>query len=168
MNTTLRSSVVALTLLGAVVATGWAQTNNASIQATATVQQPVNVTGAADLDFGNVFPGVNKSVAVSDGGAGRWDVTGQSGTSVELTFSLPAALSDGTNSLSIGTYTGHWNNVSASPSGGTAFTPSGGASNATLGGAGQLYVYIGATVTPTTTQAAGVYTGSLSMTVAYF
>lgn len=168
MNTMLRSAVGTLSLLGAVVAAAQAQTNNASIQATADVQQPVNVAGAADLAFGAVFPGVDKTMTVTDGGAGRWSVSGQSAASVELTFSLPAALTNGPNSLAIGTYTGHWNNTVVSPTGGTSFTPSAGATTATLGGAGQLYVYIGATVSPTTNQAAGNYTGSLSMTVAYF
>jgi hypothetical protein len=168
MNNPLRSTVAALAFLGVAVVAAQAQTNNASIQATAVVQQPINVTGAADLTFGNVFPGLDKSIAVTDGGAGRWDVSGQATANVALTFALPASLSDGTNSLAIASYTGHWNNTAASPSGGSGFTPSAAATNAVLGAAGQLYVYVGATVSPTTTQPSGSYSGSLSMTVVYF
>jgi hypothetical protein len=167
MKTALRTTFVALALSGAALGVE-AQTNNASIQATAVVQQPINVTGAANLAFGNVFPGVNKTVAVTDGGAGRWDAAGQAAANVQLTFGLPATLSDGTNTLPIGTFTGHWNNTAASPSGGTSFSPSASPSNATFGAGGQLYVYIGASVTPATTQAAGTYSGSVSMTVVYF
>lgn len=167
MNAIMRSAVAAVALL-VLGAAAHAQSNNASIQATADVQQPINVAGAADLAFGNVFPGLNKTIAVTDPSAGRWNVNGQASANVELTFSLPASLSDGTNPLAIGTYTGHWNNTAASPSGGTSFTPSGAATSAVLGAAGELYVYIGATVSPTSTQPAGSYSGSLSMTVVYF
>src|SRR3989442_9034492 len=60
-----------------------AQTNNASITATANVQTPINVLGAQQLSFGNVFPGVNKTVAATDlTNAGRFDVTGQASSPV--------------------------------------------------------------------------------------
>jgi len=169
MKTALRTTLAAIALIGTTAVGIEAQTNSASIQATATVQQPINVTGAADLAFGNVFPGVNATVAVTAGGAGRWNVTGQAVAPVQLTFGLPATLSDGgSNTLPIATFTGHWNNTAASPSGGTNFTPSAAPTSSTLGAAGELYVYIGATVSPATNQAAGVYSGSLSMTVVYF
>jgi uncharacterized protein DUF4402 len=168
MKTALRMTVIALTLGVVGVATAEAQTNNASVQATATVQQPINVTGARDLAFGNVFPGVNRSVAVTDPNSGRWDVTGQVSGTVQLTFGLPATLSDGTNTMPIGTYVGHWNQ-SNSPVGGTGFTPSAAPTNAQLHAVtGEAYVFIGATVSPATNQPAGAYSGMLSMTVVYF
>ena len=36
------------------------------------VLTPLTVTGQQDLDFGDVFPGVASTVAVSDVSAGRW------------------------------------------------------------------------------------------------
>ena len=39
--------------------------NNASATVSATVQQPITVTKNSDLSFGNVFPGVDKSIAVT-------------------------------------------------------------------------------------------------------
>jgi spore coat protein U-like protein len=168
MKTALRMTAIALTLGVVGVATAEAQTNNASVQATATVQQPINVTGARDLAFGNVFPGVNQSVAVTDPNSGLWSVTGQVSGNVQLTFGLPATLSDGTNTMPIGTYVGHWNQ-SNSPVGGTGFTPSAGSTNAQLHAVtGEAYVFIGATVSPATNQPAGTYSGTLSMTVVYF
>ena len=144
-----------------------AQTNNAGIQATATVQSPINVVGAQALAFGNVFPGVNKLVDPSDlTNAGRFDVTGQGGTPVTLSFTLPATLLGPGAPLPINTYSA----IRAEDAGQTVnpllFAP--GASNpATLSGAGALHVWVGARVTPPTDQVAGVYTGSITLTVVY-
>ncbi len=55
--------VAALVLTGTTIQ---AQSNNASITATASVQTPINVVGAQQLSFGNVFPGVNKTVNATD------------------------------------------------------------------------------------------------------
>jgi len=70
--------VAALVLTGTALQ---AQTNNASITATASVQTPINVLGAQQLSFGNVFPGVNKTVVAMDlTNAGRFDISGQAST----------------------------------------------------------------------------------------
>ena len=143
-----------------------AQTQTASIQATATVMQPINVTGAVNLAFGNVFPGIAKIIAVSAAGAGRFDVTGQAGAPVLVSFVLPTNLTSGANNLPIGTWTGHRNTVN-NPTTGTNFTPSAATTAATFSATGQLFVFVGATVTPATNQAAGAYTGTIQMTVTY-
>src|SRR5688572_5351067 len=91
-------SLAVLALVGIGASAAQAQTNNASITATATVQTPINVIGAQQLSFGNVFPGVNKTVAASDlTNAGRFDVSGQASTPVTLSFTLPLMLSSGAN-----------------------------------------------------------------------
>lgn len=156
-------SLVALSLvLG--VATAQAQ-NNASITATATVQQPITVTGVNNLDFQAVFPGVNKTVAVGDATAGLFTVAGQASAPVSMTFVLPANLTFGANNLPIGTWTAN-HNTSAAPTG-TSFTPSAAATLANLSATGNLYVYLGASVAPAINQVAGVYTGTVSLTVVY-
>lgn len=142
-----------------------AQVNNAAINATATVQAPINVVAAANLDFQTVLPGVGSTVAVTDPTAGRWDVTGQASAPVSLSFTLPSNLASGANLMPIGSYTGN-HNTTASPTG-TSFTPSGTPTAAGLSAGGQLFVYIGATVTPATNQAAGVYTAAVTLTVLY-
>jgi len=143
-----------------------AQTNNASITATATVQTPINVAAAQQLSFGNVFPGVNKTVAAPDlTNAGRFDVTGQAGAPVTLSFTLPATLSSGSNTMPIDSYAGVRADNSSQTSG-IGFVP--GASNpATLSATGLLFIWVGARVTPATNQAQGTYTGSITMTVVY-
>ena len=143
-----------------------AQTNNASITATASVQTPINVVGAQQLNFGNVFPGVNKTVAATDlTNAGRFDVTGQASTPVTLSFTLPATLSSGGNTMPIVSFTGVYA-LLATQVGGFLFAPAAGA-NPTLSGTGALFVWVGAQVQPATNQVAGVYTASVTMTVVY-
>ncbi|MGE0354162.1 MAG: DUF4402 domain-containing protein [Gemmatimonadales bacterium] len=164
MRTVLRMSA-GLLGLALMATTVQAQTNNATITATAVVQSPINVTGFAPLDFGNVFPGVNKTVAVTDATAGRFDVTGANSAPVFMTFALPTDLASGGNLLPIGTWTGNWN-TTASPTG-TGFTPSAGTTGATLSGTGLLFVYVGATVSPAVAQPAGTYNGSVQLTVTY-
>jgi spore coat protein U-like protein len=143
-----------------------AQTNNASITATASVQTPINVVGAQQLNFGNVFPGVNKTINATDlANAGRFDVTGQASTPVTISFTLPATLSSGGNTMPIVSYTGEYaqNNLQT---GATAFAPASGATPS-LNASGALWVWVGAQVQPATNQVAGVYTGSITMTVVY-
>jgi len=156
--------VAALVLTGTALQ---AQTNNANITATANVQTPINVVGAQQLSFGNVFPGVNKTVAATDlTNGGRFDVTGQASTPVTLSFTLPATLSTGGGAtMPIVSYTGV-HALLATQAGGVAFFPAAGA-NPTLSGTGALFVWVGAQVQPATNQVAGVYTGSITMTVVY-
>jgi spore coat protein U-like protein len=163
-NVTRLTLVVAALVLTSTAAQ--AQTNNASITATASVQTPINVAGVQQLDFGNVFPGVNKPVAATDlANAGRFDVTGQASTPVTLSFTLPATLSSAGNTMPIVSYTGV-HALNAAQTGGVGFAPASGASP-TLSGTGALFVWVGAQVQPATNQAAGVYTGSITMTVVY-
>lgn len=141
--------------------------NSASATATADVQQPITVTKSNDLAFGNVFPGLNKTVAVTDAGAAAFSISGQGNANVNLTFSLPAALTNGGNSLPLATWTARRNNTNSAASG-TDFTPGAGATSAALSSGGALYVFVGATAQPGVALPAGTYTGTLSLTVVYF
>src|SRR6266508_1903950 len=158
-------AVLALVVSGATAAR--AQTNNAAILATAHVQTPINVLGAQPLGFGNVFPGVNKTVGPDDlTNAGRFDVTGQGSAPVTLSFTLPATLSAGGPTLGIGNFQAIRSDDNAQLVGAAFFSP--GASNAaTFGAAGTMFVWVGARVTPAVSQAAGLYTGTITLTVVY-
>lgn len=166
MRTVSKLSLAALALAVIGAGTAQAQSNNASITATASVQTPINVVGAQALAFGNVFPGVNKTIATSDlANAGRFDVTGQASAPVTMSFVLPGTLSSGANTMPIDSYTAvHADNVSQT--GGTSFNPAVG-SSATLSLTGGLFVWVGARVVPATNQAQGAYTGSITLTVVY-
>jgi hypothetical protein len=162
------------TVLSAVLAAGLsvgaaaaeAQTS-ANIQATATVLSAVIVTAGNDLQFGNVTPGVNKTVAIADAGAGRFDVVKAANEGLTLSFTLPTDLADGGNNLPIGSWTGGWN-TTQTPSGATGFTPNAGGTNTTATAGTGIFVYVGATVSPPAAQPAGSYSGTVTMSVVYF
>src|SRR5690348_1411381 len=96
--------------LGVTLAIGGVRTlaaqNNASATISATVQQPITVTKNNDLSFGSVFPGVDKVIGVSAGGAAKFTLAGQASTPVNLTFTLPSAITSGANNLAVGSWTG--------------------------------------------------------------
>ena len=167
MHTVSRIALVVLALVLAGSVSGQAQGVNGSIQATAQVQTPITVTGTQNLQFGNVFPGVAKAVAYSDAtNGGKFSVAGQASTPVTYSFTLPANLTSGGNNLPIGSWLGYVNTTS-STSGGSAITPSATPATATLSGSGALFFFVGATVTPSGTQVAGSYTGTVTLTVSY-
>jgi hypothetical protein len=158
----IRTSALAAGLLALTATAGRAQTG--SIQATATVLSAITVTGATPLAFGNVTPGLAKTVAPATGG--RFDLVGANSANVNLTFTLPANLT-GPGSLPIGTWTGLYFGTNV-PASATAFTPSAAATSTAFSGTGTLFVWVGATVTPGGAQPAGAYTGTVQLTAAYF
>ena len=163
----MRSATVLSALTAASLSFGAASLHaqSATIQATANVLSAITVTGT-NLAFGNVTPGVNKTVAITDAGAGQFVVTKAAATSVALTFTLPTNLANGANNLPIGTWTGGWNNTANSAAGATGFTPSASATTVPSGGA-SLWVWVGGTVSPNVAQVAGTYQANVVMQVAY-
>ena len=172
--------VRSLTLVAAMVFAGItgttgiaeAQLNSDVANVTAVVQQPITVTAQQDLDFGDVFPGVNKTIDATDATAARFDIVGQNSAQVHLTFTLPTELtnttSGGSETMPLGTTWTGITNTTASQSGGTNFTPSASPTTSTLSSTGALYVYVGGSVEPDAGQVAGTYTGTLTLTVVYF
>lgn len=157
----------ALAALAATARTAAAQSGN--INATATVLQPLTVTGVQDLAFGNVYPGVNKTIDYTDAtNGGQFSVTGFGGAQVQVSFTLPTAL-DGPSgaTLPIDSWTGYYNQTNSATTGGSAFSSLSGSTTTTLSGTGDLYVFLGARVVPANNQTAGSYTNTVTMTVAY-
>jgi hypothetical protein len=141
--------------------------NSANASVTADVQTPITVTKTADLAFGSVYPGINKTIAVTDAAAAQFTVAGQASANINVTFTLPTTIASGGNTLPIASWTGRHNTTNSSASG-TDFTPSSTATSTALPGGGSLYFFIGATAQPAANQAAGAYSGSMTMTVVYF
>lgn len=159
--------VLALTAVRARAAA--AQARSATVSVTANVGKRALVFGDADLAFGNVFPGVAKTVAPTDAGAGRFHVRLRPGDHVTLVFDLPTQLvGPGGATLPIGSWTGLWNTTN-STAGATAFTPSSSATTIQIGSGGGAasYVFVGARVSPAATQPAGAYTATITLTGAY-
>jgi len=146
-----------------------AQAQSASISALATVLSPITVSGARDLDFGSVFPSVNKTIGVTAATSGRFDATGTTLANVDISFTLPGTLVSGGNNLTINSWSGCWNPTANNATVAcTAFTPSGSTTSVNFGAAGNLWVFVGATVAPTAAQATGSYSANVQMTLAYF
>ncbi|MHB1328358.1 MAG: DUF4402 domain-containing protein [Gemmatimonadales bacterium] len=156
--------VVLLVLGGGGVASAQ---NSANANVTASVQQPITVTATSDLEFGLVFPGLDRAIAVTDAGAASFTVQGQASGNINITFTLPANITSGANNLPIASWQGRHNTTNSAASG-TDFTPSAVATSTTIPGGGFLYVFVGATAQPAVSQAAGNYSGTMTMTVVYF
>lgn len=140
-----------------------------TIQATANVLTPLSVsTDLRALDFGDVFPGVNKSIAYTDGTSGKWQIAGEAGAEVQMTFTLPTDLSDGTNNLPIafGGTDAAWFDADAVGSA-VAFDPNGGSTEFLNGTTGDGFVWLGGTVAPAAGQPAGAYSAVVSLDVVY-
>jgi len=164
-----RSNLGAVLFLTFGVGISSVQAQSATVQALATVLAPITVSGARNLDFGNVFPAVNKTIGVTAATSGRFDATGTILANVDISFTLPANLVSAANNLAINTWTGCWNPTANSAAVAcTAFTPSGSATSVNFGAAGNLWVFVGATVAPTAGQAPGSYSGNVQMTLTYF
>ena len=164
MRSTIRTAAILAGLIGVA---NVAAAQSANITAIANVFAPITVAGTQSLDFGDVFPGVSKAVAANDASSGRFSLTGQASADVNLTFTLPTQLTSGGNNMPIGSWVG-LTNTTNTPAGGTSFTPSASATASAFGGSGSLFVFVGGTVTPAANQAAGTYTGTVTLTAAYF
>jgi hypothetical protein len=150
--------------------------------ATANVIRPITITAARDLAFGNVAPGAAVGTLVVAGtAAGAQSVTGgvtqpgsQKGTVTSAQFTVagegsftytltipvaPVTISDGAptpNTMTVGTFTADVSTVAGS-----------GLLSGAAGAAGSQTVSVGGTLNVGANQAAGSYTGSFSVTVAY-
>jgi len=132
----------------------------------ATVLSPISVT-ATDLNFGNVVRNVTKTINPGSSGSGRWEVTGDVGKEVQLTFIVPTYISSGSNELSYScssTEAKYSTDASGTP--GTTFSPLS-TITTNLSSSGKLYVFIGGKLQPTSSQAAGDYTGTITMSIQY-
>ena len=153
-------------MLALAVVAGTAHGQSATIAATATVVTPITVTGAAPLAFGSVFQGINKTILFSDATSGRFSLTGYLNSQVSMTFTLPATLSSGANTMPINTYDVRVNGTN-STAGTTPLVVTSGTPVLSNFVAGALFVFVGGRVQPTAAQAPGTYTGTIVLAAAY-
>jgi hypothetical protein len=162
------AAALGLTLVGSAAA----QSANGSITATAKVRQPITITGAQNLDFGIVLQGTAKTISETSAAAGQFAATGTPNSNINVDFTLPANLTNGANNLAIGSWTGCYNQSAAvNTSGCTNIANLAGTTATSFGnvsGTGSLWVFVGATVSPTAAQAVGTYNGTVTMTLTYF
>ncbi len=164
----LAATGIALFLVLAGTGTAWGQSSaSASATASATIVgiAPLSAATLNDLDFGAVAAGATGIVADAD--AARFLMTGEPSFPVNVTFALPATLvgpAAATIPITFGPTDGLlW---SAFPTTSTTFDPTAVFATA-MDGAGLLEIGIKGTVTPAAGTVSGIYTGTITITVAY-
>ena len=164
------TTALAVGLIAAAVITApaAAQSATASITATASVSgiAPLTAAGVNDLNFRAVTAGTPKTPAAAD--VGRFNVSGQPSTPVTVSYGLLPTVLTGAGGATIpitfGTTDGlRWVTF---PGTFTTFNP-----NApfltTTEPSGSLIVGISGTVSPPVGSTTGIYTGTITLTVAY-
>jgi hypothetical protein len=139
----------------------------ADVAATANVLAQLTVSGDRSLNFGNVIPGFARTVTPDQADAGRFILQGAGTLEVELDFgTLPTDL-DGPAGATLPLTFGA-GSAGYGATGGAVDSPfdPGAATTANLTG-GELFVFIGGTVTPDAAQATGSYTGTITLSVSY-
>jgi len=170
----------ALMLLGAAGMRAVQAADNATASATAVVLQPIAVTKAADLVFGNVVAGNGVVTLATDGTrtksgtaalptgvagvAARFDVTGSGNNTFSIDYTgSDTTLSDG----GVNTMAVDW--ITEALTAATATGKTDETTDATTGtlSSGAAYIFVGGKLTVGGAQAAGTYTGVVKVTVAY-
>ncbi|HEX9728766.1 MAG TPA: DUF4402 domain-containing protein [Gemmatimonadales bacterium] len=166
----LAAGAVAALFVGLIAAgSAQAQTSaTASATASATVVgiAPLTATTLNDLDFGSVNAGASGTVADVDGA--RFLITGEPGLGVDVSFVLPGTLvgpAAATIPISFGPTDGClWAPFPASC---TVIDPTAPTLALALDGSGLLEIGVIGTVTPPAATVSGIYTGTITVNVAY-
>lgn len=162
-------AAIAVFLALPLVASAQGQGAQASVEATASVIAQLDAVGQADLSFGDVIPGVSRTVVPSSPDAGRFRVQGGGEAEIEISFDLPTggvlehASTAATLPIVFGAGAAGYGPNAGSVIG--AFDPSGAVTQNLQ--SGELFVFIGGQVNPATTQEAGDYAGEITLNVAY-
>ena len=132
--------------------------------------RPIRAQGVRSLVFGTVLPGVPRTIPRTDPmNSAQFRLTGRRFSTVQLSFALPSAMIGplgATMPLSFGGNDGGYS-VTESVSRQVGFDPRA-PFLATLSKTGRGSVFLGGTVQPVVAQRAGAYSGTVTLTVAYF
>ena len=167
--------VLALLLVFA-PATAGAQGVATTILTTAQVAGgPLTFVNLQDLNFMMVSRGTPKTVIQNSAAAAKVRVAGTPNAYVQIRFTLPTQISNtqalpgASMPISFAANSARWRRTNDATSGGRVFNPAVGVNNARFGGNANPYffVYLGGTVTPSPTQAAGIYQGTIILTITY-
>ena len=180
MNTKLIASLAAVIALFFVASTGFAQ--SASVTSTATIVTPITAQATAPLAFGTISKGSTASVAATNASAGAVTFGGDESDNITITVPATATIATTSGAGSSMTVTinraalrAHTTSTQASASAldassgsaTTALSSDAGGNGTNNDGLGQLYLWIGGSVTPTATQQRGAYSGSFTVSAAY-
>lgn len=164
MKKLIAGSVIALALA---TVSSQAQAQSAQIGARATVQQALTIAPVDSLIFGAAFPGTTRTVLPADAASGSFSLAGAANAEVTLTFTLPANLTFGANNLPVtfsASAAGY--NTANSRVGLTTWNPTAVQTTRLHAATGNLYVFVGGSVSPTV-QPAGAYRAAITLATAY-
>jgi hypothetical protein len=142
-------------------------------QARAVVLPGISVIGTHDLDFGTITPGANKTVdKIEASSAGEWIIIGTPDAEIDITFNLPTALTsaDGSDALPIefkiadASFSNNIDDGQQLPAG--IIDPHQ-LNTLQIGSNGALGIWLGGEVYSDPLQVNGLYTGQITLTVAY-
>lgn len=157
--------IFVLLLITGITTTASAQ--QADIAANATVDANVDLSSGDDLNFGNITAGTPSTVSPGDAAAGTFSVSGNVGN-VDLSFTLPSELNGSVDNLpiSFGGSSASWGDNAYDSN--NDFDPNDGTSVNLLQQTDRdITVFIGGTVDPSANQAAGSYSGTVTLTATY-
>lgn len=152
-----------LLILMVVASAAYGQSSDSeSATISATVIAALSVSKDQNMAFGEVAQNASSSIAVTDAGAVKFTVDGEPNKNVTFTLTSPTNLTNGANNLPFADDVQY--HTSDAP--GSAIALANGATVA-LNGTGDLYVYLGGTVTAAALQVTGAYTGTFTLQVDY-
>ncbi len=154
--------VIAFLVVVTVSAAYGQSTDSESATISATVIAALSVSKDQNMAFGDVAQNTASTIEVTDAGAVKFTVGGEPNKNVTFTLTSPANLTNGGNDLPFADDVQF--NTSDAP--GTASALADGATEP-LNGTGDLYVYLGGTVTAGAGQATGAYSGTFTVQVDY-
>jgi hypothetical protein len=157
----MKNLILVAVLLLTVSALSFAQSTTAN--ATATVNATLSITRLTDLTIGAVAQGGTATILGTAAAAASFQIAGAVSAPTTVTVTLPDNLTFGANSLLFNQSLPRYNTV-AGAGASTAFGALTGGSTSTSG-VGALFIYVGGGVTATAAQAAGSYTGTITVGV---
>lgn len=170
MNTS-KKLVAVIAMFSFLIIGNLAYAQSTTTTANGTVLEPISLSSTA-LNFGSqIFPGTDKSIAKTNAAAAQFDISGEPSKSVNTSFTLPSSMQADTSSatmpISFSTTDAGYAAASTSQSSQTAFDPSVAQSLTLDGTTGELYIWLGGTISPTSTQKKGSYTADITLDVSY-
>ena len=161
MKKTLAIAALALLVAGAAQAQV-----NASITATAVVAGPLGIAAGNNLNFGTVIPGTARVIdPLTSTSAGSFTLTGGANAQLNLSWSVPANLTDGAPGHTLPVTFAATYGATATQSAATALTlPD---LTRRLSATGNAYIWVGGTVTPDPAQFVATYSGTVQVTASY-
>ena len=153
-----------------------AQASSDEISATATVLASAEVNGVSDLEFGDVSIGTPETILPAELGSGQFTLRTNAAASITFEFpeSLTVMVGGQTRNLPIsfdGDYVKIDGKDNAGDNASVTYNPVNNETYSLSGGdfdhANEFAIYLGGIVTPDANQAAGVYSGTVTLSVEF-